>query len=68
MWNTASHLELYSAAPCTDRVLHTLSIRLFPEQQVYIANHAEDDVVFVDRSPLPVFLPLRPQLHRPARA
>jgi fatty-acyl-CoA synthase len=63
MWNTASHLELYLAAPCTGRVLHTLNIRLFPEQQVYIANHAEDDVVFVDRSLLPVFLPLRPQLH-----
>ena len=44
-------------------MLHTLNIRLFPEQLVYIANHAEDDVVFVDRSLLPVFLPLRPQLH-----
>ena len=62
-WNTAAHLELYLAAPCTGRVLHTLNIRLFPEQLVYIANHAEDDVVFVDRSLLPVFLPLRPQLH-----
>ena len=55
-----AHLELYLAAPCTGRVLHTLNIRLFPEQLVYIANHAEDDVVFVDRSLLPVFLPLRP--------
>ncbi len=53
-WNTARHLELYCAAPCTGRVLHTLNIRLFPEQLVYIANHAEDDVVFVDRSLLPV--------------
>jgi fatty-acyl-CoA synthase len=61
-WNTAPHLELYMAAPCTGRVLHTLNIRLFPEQLVYIANHAEDDVVFVDRSLLPVFTPLRPQL------
>ena len=62
-WNTAAHLELYLAAPCTGRVLHTLNIRLFPEQLVYIANHAEDDVVFVDRSLLPVFTPLRPQMH-----
>jgi fatty-acyl-CoA synthase len=62
-WNTAPHLELYMAVPCTGRVLHTLNIRLFPEQLVYIANHAEDDVVFVDRSLLPVFLPLRPQMH-----
>src|SRR5439155_23962597 len=35
-WNTARHLELYFAAPCTGRVLHTLNIRLFPEQLVYI--------------------------------
>jgi fatty-acyl-CoA synthase len=57
-WNTARHLELYLAVPCTGRVLHTLNIRLFPEQLVYIANHAEDEVVFVDRSLLPVLWPL----------
>jgi len=57
-WNTGRHLELYLAAPCTGRVLHTLNIRLFPEQVVYIANHAEDEVVFVDRSLLPLFWPL----------
>jgi acyl-CoA synthetase (AMP-forming)/AMP-acid ligase II len=61
-WNTAPDLELYLAAPCTGRVLHTLNIRLFPEQLIYIANHAEDDVVFVDRSLLPVFWPLREKL------
>jgi len=61
-WNSARHLELYLAAPCTGRVLHTLNIRLFPEQLVYIANHAEDDVVVVDRSLLPVFWPLREKL------
>ncbi|QEC49335.1 long-chain fatty acid--CoA ligase [Baekduia soli] len=49
-WNTARHLELYFAAPCSGRVLHTLNIRLFAEQVTYIANHAEDEVVFVDRS------------------
>ncbi|GAA0919784.1 long-chain fatty acid--CoA ligase [Pseudonocardia zijingensis] len=57
-WNTGRHLELYLAAPCTGRVLHTLNIRLFPEQLVYVANHAEDEVVFVDRSLLPLFWPL----------
>src|SRR5918992_3623453 len=61
-WNTGRHLELYLAAPCTGRVLHTLNIRLFPEQLVYVANHAEDDVVFVDRSLLPLFTPLREKL------
>ncbi len=49
-WNTSRHLELYFAAPCTGRVLHTLNIRLFPEQLTYIVNHAEDEVIFVDRS------------------
>ncbi|MHB1536179.1 MAG: long-chain fatty acid--CoA ligase [Acidimicrobiales bacterium] len=49
-WNTDRHLELYFAAPCTARVLHTLNIRLFAEQLVYIANHAEDEVIFADRS------------------
>ena len=52
-WNSARHLELYFAAPCTGRVLHTLNIRLFADQLVYIANHAEDEVIFVDRSLLP---------------
>jgi fatty-acyl-CoA synthase len=61
-WNTARHLELYLAAPCTGRVLHTLNIRLFPEQLVYIADHAEDEVVFVDRSLLPLLVPLMDQL------
>jgi fatty-acyl-CoA synthase len=61
-WNSARHLELYFAAPCSGRVLHTLNIRLFPEQLVFVANHAEDEVVFVDRSLLPLFWPLVDEL------
>ena len=61
-WNSTPHLELYLAAPCTGRVLHTLNIRLFPDQLTYVANHAEDDVVFVDRSLLPLFKPLRERM------
>src|SRR5437868_381770 len=57
-WNSAHHLELYFAAPCTGRVLHTLNIRLFPEQLTYIVNHAEDEVIFVDRSLLALMWPL----------
>ena len=59
-WNTARHLELYFAAPCSGRVLHTLNIRLFPEQVTYIVNHAEDEVVFVDRSLIGLLGPLLP--------
>src|SRR5689334_2842435 len=61
-WNTYRHLEIYFAAPCSGRVLHTLNIRLFPEQVTYIANHAEDEVVFVDASLLPALEKLAPQL------
>src|SRR5215207_6245559 len=57
-WNTARHLELYFAAPCTGRVLHTLNIRLFPDQLTYIVNHADDEVIFVDRSLLGLLAPL----------
>ena len=56
----ARHLELYFAAPCSGRVLHTLNIRLFPEQLTYIANHAEDEVIFVDRSLAGLLWPLLP--------
>ncbi|MFM7068748.1 MAG: AMP-binding protein, partial [Actinomycetes bacterium] len=59
-WNTARHLELYFAAPCSGRVLHTLNIRLFPEQVTYIVNHASDEVIFVDRSLLGLLAPLVP--------
>jgi len=59
-WNTANHLELYFAAPCTGRVLHTLNLRLFPEQLTYIVNHAEDEVIFIDRSLLGLIGPLLP--------
>jgi fatty-acyl-CoA synthase len=57
-WNSAHHLELYFAAPCSGRVLHTLNIRLFPEQLSYIVDHAEDEIVFVDRSLVKALWPL----------
>src|SRR5439155_917664 len=53
-WNSQEHLELYLGTPCMGAVLHTLNIRLFPDQLTYIANHAEDSVVFVDDSLVPV--------------
>jgi fatty-acyl-CoA synthase len=49
-WNSYRHLELYLAVPCMGAVLHTLNIRLDPDQLSYIANHAEDQIVFVDAS------------------
>jgi len=61
-WNNQSHLELYFAVPCSGAVLHTLNIRLFAEQLTYIINHAEDRVIFIDDSLVPVFEPLVPTL------
>src|SRR4051795_8904767 len=59
-WNTQRHLELYLAVPCLGAVLHTLNIRLFPEQLTYIANHAQDRFLFVDESLLDVLEPVEP--------
>src|SRR6476619_1455180 len=63
-WNTARHLELYFAAPCSGRVLHTLNIRLFADQLTYIVNHAEDEVIFVDSSLVPLLWPLLPTFEK----
>jgi fatty-acyl-CoA synthase len=59
-WNTQRHLELYFAAPCTGRVLHTLNLRLFPDQVTYIVNHAADEVIFVDKTVAGLLWPLLP--------
>ena len=61
-WNNQRHFELYFAMPCTGAVLHTLNIRLFAEQLTYIVNHAEDQVIFVDDSLVPVLEKLAPDL------
>ena len=62
MWNNAEHLEAYFAVPAMGAVLHTLNIRLFPDQISYIADHAEDHVVVVDGSLLPLFQKILPTL------
>jgi fatty-acyl-CoA synthase len=49
-WNNQRHFELYMAVPSYGAVLHTINIRLFPEQVQYIVNHARDGVIFVDGS------------------
>ncbi|HEX7322678.1 MAG TPA: long-chain fatty acid--CoA ligase [Mycobacterium sp.] len=61
MWNNAEHLEAYLGIPAMGAVLHTLNIRLFPEQLVHIVNHAEDQVILVDDTLLPLLAPHLPQ-------
>jgi fatty-acyl-CoA synthase len=53
-WNNYRHLELYYAVPCTGAVLHTLNLRLFPDQLEFTIKDAGDSVVFVDKTLLPL--------------
>jgi len=53
-WNDYRHLEIYYGVSGSGRVCHTINPRLFPEQLVFIINHAEDRWIFVD----PMFVPL----------
>ncbi len=61
-WNTYRHLELYFAVPCMGAVLHTLNIRLFADQLVFIANDAEDSIIFVDGDLVPLLESLADKL------
>jgi fatty-acyl-CoA synthase len=58
MWNNQRHMEAYLAIPCMGAVLHTLNIRLFPEQLAYVINHAEDKVIIIDVSLVPLLAPV----------
>src|SRR3984885_5096472 len=53
-WNTYRHFELYFGISGIGAVLHTINPRLAPEHVAYIANHAEDQIIFVDLNLLPI--------------
>src|SRR5205085_8184326 len=53
-WNHYQHHEAYFGIPCGGFVLHTLNLRLHPNDLAYIANHAGDRAVIVDRGLLPL--------------
>jgi fatty-acyl-CoA synthase len=61
-WNTGEHLEAYLAIPSMGAVMHTLNIRLAPDQLVYIADHAEDQVVIVGDTLVPLLAKVLPQM------
>jgi len=61
-WNHSRHLELYLGVPAYGAVLHTLNLRLHPTEIAYIANHAEDRFLFVDRSLLPLYQAIAPHV------
>jgi 3-(methylthio)propionyl---CoA ligase len=61
-WNTHRHFEMFYGVSGTGAVLHTVNPRLFPEQLVYIINHAEDLYLFVDGLTLPIAEQIAPRL------
>src|SRR3954465_6098183 len=61
-WNTHRHFEVYYAAAGSGAVIHTINPRLFPDQINYIANHAEDKVVFYDTTFAPLVEKLKSQV------
>jgi fatty-acyl-CoA synthase len=62
MWNHYAHLETYFAAPCAGGVLHTLNLRLHPDDIAYIVNHAQDRFLIVDDVLLPLLEKFRAQV------
>lgn len=61
-WNSHRHLEAYYAVPCMGAVLHTLNLRLHPDQLAYVINHAGDRVLIVDASLLPLLEKVRDRI------
>ncbi|UJL46120.1 long-chain fatty acid--CoA ligase [Virgibacillus sp. NKC19-16] len=61
-WNHHRHLEIYFGAPGIGAVLHTINIRLSPEHIIYIINHAEDKILFIDEDVLPLIEKIQDQL------
>jgi fatty-acyl-CoA synthase len=64
-WNHGAHLEAYFGIPLAGGVLHTLNLRLHPDELAYIVNHAGDRAVLVDESLLPLWEKVRPQVTVP---
>lgn len=62
-WNGYRHFELYFGVSGMGAILHTINPRLFPDQITWIANHAEDKVLFFDLSFVGLVEKLAPQLH-----
>ena len=61
-WNNHRHMEIYFGVSGGGYVCHTINPRLFPEQLVYIINHAEDEVLFIDETFLPIAIGLADKL------
>jgi fatty-acyl-CoA synthase len=63
MWNNYAHLEAYFAIPVVGAVLHTLNLRLHPDELAYIINDAEDRILILDDILLPLFEKIRDRVN-----
>ncbi|WP_027371464.1 fatty acid--CoA ligase [Desulfovermiculus halophilus] len=61
-WDSHRYLECFFGVPMMGAVLHTVNIRLSPEQLLYTINHAQDDVILVNAEFLPLLEPIKDQL------
>ncbi len=66
-WDSHRYLECFFAVPMMGAVLHTINVRLSPEQILYTINHAEDDLILVHEDFLPIIEPIRDRIERPCR-
>ncbi|MBE0617763.1 MAG: AMP-binding protein, partial [Proteobacteria bacterium] len=64
-WDSHRYLECFFAVPMMGAVLHTVNVRLSPEQILYTINHAEDDVLLVNAEFLPLVEAIRERIERP---
>src|SRR6202790_800019 len=55
MWNHSGHLDTFFGVPCAGGILHTLNLRLHPQEIATIAKHANDRFLLIDDVLLPVF-------------
>jgi acyl-CoA synthetase (AMP-forming)/AMP-acid ligase II len=62
MWNNQCHMEAYLAVPAMGAVLHTLNIRLFPEQLSFVINDGGDSVIIIDHTLIPLLAKIRDQI------
>jgi fatty-acyl-CoA synthase len=66
-WDSHRYLECFFAVPMMAAVLHTINVRLSPEQILYTVNHAEDDIIIVHEDFLPIVEQIRDRLERPCK-
>ena len=62
LWNNQTHMEVYLAVPTMGAILHTLNIRLFPDQLAFVINDAADEVIVVEESLVPLLAKVRDRI------